>query len=301
MMPAPSFPDRPFTWPQARALGITRRRLDEAVRCRSVRRVTRGVYIRADVPDTIDLRVAALALVLNPFTVVCDRSAAWVYDIGVLDYRELDLLPPVEFYALRGHSRTGRPECNGGQRDLLPEDICWMNGVPVTTPLRTCMDLGCKLSRRRALAALDEFMRHYGITRTDMLALLPRYFRRRGVVQLRELIMLADPRAESPRESWARLAIIDAGLPAPEPQHWILVGGRPTYRLDLAYPHAKVAVEYDGREFHDSDAQKQADAVRRTWLRDHGWVVIVLDQGSFAPGAVDLWIGELTAALHLAA
>lgn len=301
MMRTPAFPDVPFTWSQAQALGITRRRLDDAVRCRSVRRVTRGVYVRADIPDTTEVRVAALALVLNPFTVVCDRTAAWVYGIEVMDFRDLDLLPPLETYALRGHSRTGRPECNGGQRDLLPEDIHWMGGVPVTTPLRTCMDLGCKLSRRRALAAMDAFMRHFGITREQMLRMLPRYFRRRGVVQLRELAPLTDPRAESPRESWTRLAIIDAGLPAPEPQHWILVGGRPTFRLDLAYPHAKVAVEYDGREFHDGDEQKQADEARRKWLRDRGWVVIVLDQDSFAPEAVDLWIGELKAALRIAA
>jgi hypothetical protein len=301
MKHAPRFPDVPFTWPHAQALGITRRSLDEAVRCRTVRRVTRGVYVRGDLPDTTEIRVAALALALNPFTVVCDRTAAWVYGIGVMDFRELDLLPRLETSALRGHSRTGRPECNGGQRDLLPEDIRWVNGVPVTTPLRTCMDLGCKLSRRRALAAMDAFMRHFGITREEMIRMLPRYFRRRGVIQLRELIALADPRAESPRESWTRLAIIDAGLPAPALQHWILADGRPTYRLDLAYPHAKVAVEYDGREFHDRDDQRAADEERRKWLRDRGWVVIVLDQDSFAPGAVDLWIAELKAALRVAA
>jgi hypothetical protein len=301
MMRAPAFPDVPFTWPQAQALGIPRRGLDDAVRCRTVRRVTRGVYLRADIPDTTEVRVAALALALNPFTVVCDRTAAWVYGIEVMDFRELDLIPPLETYALRGQSRTARPECNGGQRDLLPEDIQWVNGVPVTTPLRTCMDLACKLSRRRALAAMDAFMRDFGITREDMMKMLPRYFRRRGVVQLRELVPLADPRAESPRESWTRLAIIDAGLPAPEPQYWILVGGRPTFRLDLAYPHAKVAVEYDGREFHEGDDQARADEARRKWLRDRGWVVIVLDQDSFAPGAVDLWIHELKTALRVAA
>ena len=257
--------------------------------------------MRADIPDTTEVRVAALALALNPFTVVCDRTAAWVYGIEVMLFRELDVLPPLETFTLRGHSRTGRPECSGGQRDLAPDDICSVDGVPVTTPLRTCMDLGCKLSRRRALAAMDAFMREFGITRAEMMRMLPRYFRRRGVVQLRELIPLADPRAESPRESWTRLAIIDSGLPAPEPQHWILVSGRPTYRLDLAYPHAKVAVEYDGREFHDGDDQRMADEARRKWLRDRGWVVIVLDQDSFAPDAVDRWIEELKTALRVAA
>jgi hypothetical protein len=297
----PEFPAFPFTWSTAKTIGITRRRLDDAVRCREIRRLTRGVYLRSDVELTTEVRVAALALVLPPCTVVGDRTAAWIYGIDVLEYREHDVPPPLETYALRGRSRTGRPECTGSQRDLRPEDICIVQDVPVTTPLRTCMDLGCQLSRRRALAAMDAFMRKFGITRAQMIAMLPRYFRRRGVVQLRELVMLADPRAESARESWTRLEIADAGLPAPEPQHWIVVGGRPTYRLDLAYPHAKVAVEYDGREFHDNDEQRKADAERRRWLRDHGWIVIVLDQDSFAPGAVDLWLHELAGALRLAA
>lgn len=301
MKHAPAFPDIPFTWSHAQAFGITRRNLDDAVSSRTVRRVTRGVYLRYDIPDTTEVRVAALALVLNPFTVVCDRTAAWVYGIEVLDFRELDLLPRLETYALRGHSRTGRPECTRGQRDLLPEDIRWVGGVPVTTPLRTCMDLGCKLSRRRALAAMDAFRREFDITTEEMMRTLPRYFRRRGVIQLRELVPLADPRSESPRESWTRLAIIDAGLPAPTPQYWIFVDGRPTFRLDLAYPHAKVAVEYDGREFHESDDQREADEARRKWLRDRGWVVIVLGQDSFAPGAVDEWLADLKAALRLAA
>jgi len=55
--------------------------------------------------------------------------------------------------------------------------------------------------------------------RADMLAALPRYGRRRGVAQLRELVPLADPRSESPRESWLRIEIHDAGLPIPNLQY----------------------------------------------------------------------------------
>ena len=42
---------------------------------------------------------------------------------------------------------------------------------------------------------------------------------------MRELIALVDPRAESARESWTRLAIHDAGIVAPEPQVWIEIDG----------------------------------------------------------------------------
>jgi hypothetical protein len=163
------------------------------------------------------------------------------------------------------------------------------------------MDLGCRLSRRSALAALDAFMRMHGITRDDMDRLLPRYRRRRGVIQLRQLIPLADPKSESMGESWTRCAIHDAGLPTPELQYWITIGGRLVYRLDLAYPHARVAVEYDGEEFHEGEEAERSDEVRRKWLRDHGWTVIVVDKDSFTDEALAAWTRELREALRIRA
>lgn len=294
-------PDFPFTRATAESLGISRHRLQEALRNREVRSVLRGVYVRNDIVETQDLRVRAASLVMRPHHVLCDRTAAWVHGIDVFRYCELDLLPPLETFALRGTSRSERAEYAGGQRDLLPGDICLVEGVRVTTPLRTCMDLGCTRPRWRALAAMDAFMRHYAITREEMLRLLPRYFRRRGVVQLRQLIPIADPRAESLRESRTRLAIEDAGLPRPVLQHWVTVGGRPIFRLDLAYPHAMVAVEYDGREFHEGEEHVKEDEARRRWLRERGWTVIVLTKDSFEPEALGAWLEELRTALRLAA
>ena len=172
-------------------------------------------------------------------------------------------------------------------------------GVRVTTPLRTALDLGCHLRRREALAALDQFMRHHDLDSEQLRRESVRFFRRRGVVQLRRLIPLADPRAESPRESWTRLEIIDAGLPCPEPQYWIEIDGVPTYRLDLAYPRLRVAVEYDGDEFHQrTEDQMRHDAERREWLERHGWTVIVVRNGDFSGRGLQRWLSELRAALR---
>ncbi len=281
---------------------MSRRTLDDLVRNHKVRRVLQGVYVRADLADDQEVRVQAAALALRPFVVVCDRTAAWIHGVETFRYRELDVPPPLETYALRGRCRTTRKQCAGGTRDLSDEDIMAIGGVLVTTPLRTALDLGCKLSRHEAIAAIDWFMRVHGITREELEAQLPRYFRRRGVVQLRELIPLADPRAESTGESWTRLEIRDAGLPAPQPQYWVVHEGRELFRLDLAYPHARVAVEYDGQEFHtSSEEQREHDRARRQWLRDHGWTVIVVDKDSFTFEALAAWLGELRVALRLAA
>ena len=294
---SPEYPRSPFTWPEARAAGISRRLLDDAVECRALRRVLHGVYVEADLEDTPLLRAQAAKLVISPHSVLCDRTAAWVLGCDVHDYRELDVVPPIESYVLRGHDPTDRPECAGGTRDLRPVDWCVVEGVRVTTPIRTAMDLGCKLGRRSALAAMDALMRAYGFTVDDMMRILPRYFRRRGVRRLRTLVALVDGRSESAGESWARLEIVDRGLPLPALQHWVRIDDVPTYRLDLAYPHARVAVEYDGEEFHTRPEDREHDRRRRELLRDHGWTIIVLTKLDFTPERTDAWIRQLRDAL----
>jgi hypothetical protein len=220
--------------------------------------------------------------------------------VDSFEYRELEIIPPVESCVLRGHNRTRRPEVTGRVRDLAPSDITLVNHVTCTSALRTALDLACSQSRRQALAVLDAFMRHHGLTVQEMRRELVRYFRRRGVVQARELVSLADPRSESPGESWVRMDVIDHRLPTPEPQWWVTENGRPVYRLDLAWPKNRVAVEYDGREYHEDDLHREHDEERRAWLRGRGWTVVVVTKEDFTAEAVEAWIAELRDSLRLA-
>jgi very-short-patch-repair endonuclease len=71
------------------------------------------------------------------------------------------------------------------------------------------------------------------------------------------------------------------------------VDGVAAYRLDLACPHARVVVEHDGEECHSDPLARAADEARRTWLRDHGWYVIVVTKESFDAEAAAAWTGEL--------
>jgi len=290
----------PVTYAGLRALDVSRDQIRRAESAGVLRRLLHGVYVRGDVPLTTEVRLAAAVLVMSPHSVACDRTAAWIWGVDTFEYRELDGVPPVETFVLRGRHRTSRLEHRGGVRDLQPADWVAVNGVKVTTPVRTALDLGCTLNRREALAAIDALMRCHGFTDRDLRRLLPRYRRRRGVVQLRELIPLVDPRAESPRESWTRLAIHDAGLLAPACQWWVEIDGVPTYRLDLAYPHARIAIEYDGAEHHSLPDDRLRDEQRRSWLRAHGWTVIVIDAKAFAADTTDDWLVALEESLRLA-
>ncbi|MBA2955388.1 DUF559 domain-containing protein [Nocardioides sp. MAH-18] len=289
------WPGQPFTRGELDVLGIPPSRLRRALRAAEVRPVVRGVFVPAHLDDTLDLRIASVAKAVRPHQVVTDRTAAWLHGVDAHVYAEHDGVPAVEVCALRWHAPTKVEGVDGRTRDLRPEDVMMLGGVRVTTPLRTALDLGCCLRRREAFGVLVMMARLHGISATEYERTLGRYRRRRGVVQLRELVGSVDPRLESHREAWVLLAIVDAGLPLPEPQVWVEIGGVPTYRLDLAYRRRRVCVEYDGAEAH---AGRQAyDEERRGWLRDHGWTVIVLHEGDFSGEALDRWLRELRAAL----
>ena len=299
MMVSRTIPEGPFTWSMIEQTGVTRELLTTWLDQGDVRRVLQGVYQRSDTTDDHFTRARAATLVMKPFGILCDRTASWVHGVDTFDYRELEILPPLEMWVLRDHSRVRRKGCVGGERDLAPEDVMVISGVRLTTPLRTALDLGCRLGRRDALAALDGFMRENGICHKELRAQLPRYRRRRGVVQLRRLVALADKLSESPGESWTRLCILDDGLPPPELQHWVCEGTREIFRLDLAYPKHRVAIEYDGRDYHDSPEQRRRDNERRAWLRARGWTIIVVDKDSFDGDALRAWLTELRRAVRL--
>jgi hypothetical protein len=287
----------PFTPKLALEAGISRKRLRALVDAKEVRRVLTGVYAWSSDADSVMLRCRAARLVTAPHLVLCDRTAAWIWGVECFDYRELEVLPPLETWALRGRNRVSRAGCQGGERDLWREDVVEVHGLTVTTPLRTALDLACRLTPRDALAVVDAFMRDHGIRTDELQRTLARFRGRRGVVQARAIVAVADARAESPGESWIRWAMIETGLPVPELQCWVHVDGIPTFRLDMAYPKHRIAIEYDGREFHSSPDQRRHDQERRDWLRAHGWTVIVVDRSKLSAAHVRGWTDQIAEAL----
>lgn len=46
------------------------------------------------------------------------------------------------------------------------------------------------------------------------------------------------------------------------------------YRIDIAIPKYRIAIECDGKEWHSSIKQKEHDRKKDRFLRKHGWTVI---------------------------
>lgn len=289
---------RPFTAAMARAAGITRNRLHTMVATGLVRVVLHGVYVAAATPDSLDLRARSAGLVLPSHTVVADRGAAWMHGIDILDFAELDVTPALDAVSTCGKGRSKRRGVFGGKRDLLAGEIITLpSGVRVTTPLRTACDLACLHGRYRALAVLDEFRRRHGLSIADLTAMLPRFRGRRGVIQLRELIPLSTDRADSQPESWTRLMIRDEGLPVPEPQVEVVLPDWGLVRLENAYPHLRIAVEYDGEAHHTSEEDRERDGARRAALTAAGWIILVLRRGDFTVQRRAEWLADLAVAI----
>ena len=82
-------------------------------------------------------------------------------------------------------------------------------------------------------------------------------------------------RSASPPESWVRVACARAGLPAPVPQFVVLEAGEFLGCVDLAWPEARLIVEYEGAyHFEGLQIARTTSATRR--LVAAGWRVIRL-------------------------
>lgn len=76
------------------------------------------------------------------------------------------------------------------------------------------------------------------------------------------------------------MLLVLAGLPEPVVDHALRdETGRIRYRLDLAYPPWRIAVEYDGRQHADNTAQWRWDVRRREELDADGWRLVVVLSG----------------------
>jgi very-short-patch-repair endonuclease len=91
------------------------------------------------------------------------------------------------------------------------------------------------------------------------------------------------------------VTFIEAGLPAAVPQYEVQKNGVFVARVDLAWPAARVAVEYDGAH-HADPLQMRRDRRRLNALVDAGWLVIHATAGDlYAP---DTLIKQVSAALR---
>ena len=186
--------------------------------------------------------------------------------------RWVDDEAPVELLWRNQHAPTGVLTRN---ERFEADEVMVVDGIRVTTPARTALDLGRHLPRDDAVARLDALAVATKVSAADVEALLVRYRGSRGARRARDAIELMDAGGTSPKESWLRLLIHDAGLPKPKTQFMVHNGDHyPLAYLDLAWVEYSVAVEYDGDQHRTDRQQYRKDVSRLQMLERMGWIVI---------------------------
>ncbi|AFJ33865.1 endonuclease domain-containing protein [Mycobacterium intracellulare] len=244
------------------------------------------IYLARHVAPSLRMRSEAAWLWTRRRGVLAGLAAAALHGANWIDEDE-----PVELIWSNQHAPMGIVTRNQRLRD---NEITCVAGLPVTTVARTAFDLSCRLPTGEAVARLDALMRATPFSVEDVLLVTKGHPRARGLRRLREALPLVDPGAASPKETWLRLLIVNAGLPTPETQIPVVMHYRTVALLDMGWERFKVAVEYDGDQHRTMRRQYVRDLRRLSALQDCGWIVIrviVEDR----PEAV---IGKIREALH---
>lgn len=169
------------------------------------------------------------------------------------------------------------PEVIARRDLLLAGEVVTIGDLTVTAPARTAFDLGRRGAPAIALARVEALMRVTSLRTTSVADLARRHRHARGLRQLERILSLADPGAQSPKESWLRWILVQAGLPRPQTQIPVLADdGFVIAYLDMGWPEVMVAVEYDGDHHRTDRYQYVKDIRRRELLERMGWIIITV-------------------------
>lgn len=156
---------------------------------------------------------------------------------------------------------------------LRQDERTVVDGIPITTPVRTLVDIAGMLGSRDLESAIALAERENLIRAAELNALPERYAHRPGIGMLRAIVQAqagpAFTRSEAERQCLDLFR--RAGLSLP---HANVPFG--PYELDLFWPDEMVAIEIDGHAYHASRRQFEGDRRKDAWLRARGVEVIRL-------------------------
>jgi hypothetical protein len=234
------------------ALGFSDKAIRHRIATGRLHRVARGVYAVGRRELTAEGRWMVAVLACGERAVLSHRSAAALWGIAEERRGRIDV-------SIRGTRRCARRGLRARTRPgLSPGDLTRHRGIPVTSPVRTLLDLATELPARRLERAVNEADKH-GLT--DPEALRRALEGQAGVPGVKALRALLD--RDTFRLSDRELEVLfrpiaaAAGLPVPATK--VLVDG---FEVDFFWPELGLVVETDGFRYHRTAATQSRDALR---------------------------------------
>jgi very-short-patch-repair endonuclease len=233
-------------------LGLNDHAITHRVRMGRLHRQRRGVYAVGRPRLTRHGVLMAAVLGCGPGAALSHGSAAELWNIRRPQRGSIELSVPASVDCrppgITVHRRAA----------LADRDLTRRHGIPVTTPVRTLVDLAARLGRDEIEAAVNEADKHDLVDPEALRAALDDFAHQPGVAVLRGTLdrrtfAITDTDLERLFLPIARRA----GLPLPETQRW--VNG---FRVDFYWPELGLVVETDGLRYHRTAAQQAADRIR---------------------------------------
>lgn len=253
---------------QAIQLGYSIRQIDRRVNDKKWDTVANGGYRLIDLSEPLDRVRAAVAVLPN--ATVSHYSAGALHAIARVDHS----IASVTVHAKTTHAFPGTLVFRN--RDLAPEHITTSRGLPVTRIERTVVDLAAELSLGHLGVIVDELLAQRKVGISELEHTMKSVARRGkpGITNLRTILAErsgGDERASRLEKMGMRL-LTNAGIEGGTTE--FPIPWAPHRRFDVAFPEARVAIEWDSIRWHTQLAAFQNDRQRDREAVLHGWRIL---------------------------
>jgi very-short-patch-repair endonuclease len=229
-----------------------------------LRRLHRGVYlVGAVAPERAHEHAAVLA---------CGNGAYASHETAASLYR-LPLPAPLTSIHVTVVARdVRRPRITVHRvQSLARAEVGSVDGIPITSPARTIVDLASELAAQDLEHLLSQAYARNLVTRSKVLAVVALHPTRSGTRTLRRLLEPSFRPAFTRSVAERRFLALVRKSKLPEPRVNARLHG---YEVDFFWPAADLVVEVDGHAFHAAKPQRERDSARDQALIAQGYRVL---------------------------
>jgi very-short-patch-repair endonuclease len=252
--------DGVLTFEDAQRAGLSQDAVNRRVRSGHWRRCAKGVYFVNDRPFTDAARMRSAVWGYGPHAAASGLAAAWWHGLTRFAPDIVEVTVPRNSH---GRCHEG---CRVRRRNLKPVDIVKQQGLRVTELSLTVVEAAVR--QRGGAKIVDSALQH----RVDLRGLWRAHLRnkgRYGSPAARLLLQAADDGARSQAERLL-IRLLKAAKITGWRANYPLAG----FRVDVAFPKPRVAIEVDGFAFHSDSEDFHHDRVRQNAVALAGWQVL---------------------------
>ncbi len=253
--------DGVITLAQAREAGLGHAAVQRRVRSGRWIRCFRGVYFADDRAYTDAARIRAAVWSYGPHATASGLAAAWWHGLTQFAPDKVEVTIP--------RNSNGRPRsgCRPRRRDLRSTDTVEVRGLRVTNLPLTVVEAAAR--RGGGAKLMDSALQKRIVELPALWRAHLRHTGRYGSPRARMLLHAADGGARSVAERILHKLLTDAGITG-----WKANFRVSGYRVDVAFPIEKVAIEVDGFAFHSGADEFQIDRTRQNDIVTLKWQVL---------------------------